>query len=212
MVLTEVLEHLGHVQVIFGGKKLTKKFTEKFSTLESLKKVDVDVRSRVVMLVLGVSETKPFEIEELAELELDSNLPKFIFEGKFLGCDLVSAYDVADATEKQLIGSAVLRTSAASDCLAWIMSDRVADCDKPYYLISLAQQSSESRDLVWNYLMSNQQMMMDKYASGVFLLPRLFKGVLERYNRLEAVSEFCESHKIETAKQAIAQGFFFCWR
>ena len=75
----------------------------------------------------------------------------------------------------------------------------------------LAQQNAEARDLVWHYITKSSDDLNATYGSCVFLLARLYKGVMECFNKTEGVlSEFVETiegDKLISARQAIKQGF-----
>ena len=207
IVLTELLDHLSMLSTIFASNNISKMVAKSYSNIENLLKVDSNIRSRMTALVAlsyGIEESS------LDKLNLDSKMPKLICSIKQENSpeNFYQKYDQADATEKQLIGQAICKAEKNSEkCLTWINSDSVADCDKPYYLTTLAAQNSSTRDYIWNFLVENQEKINEKYKNGIFLLPRLYKGVLELFNESRIVEEFCGDHKLEKARQAINQGF-----
>lgn len=89
----------------------------------------------------------------------------------------------------------------------WIISDDVGICDKPYYLIKLAGNSQKHATLVFQKLTTEVKYFKNLYENSIFLLARMYKGVLECFNQTGLVEDFCQNHDLNTAKQGISQGF-----
>ena len=212
MVLIELLSHIDSLQVISASEELfDKRLTDFLKKPEIYSNLDIKIKSNAAkMIVKGLQKGE----ENIVQFDqLDSKLPKMIFDLKFneklnSESSWKSNYNQKTATEKQMFAQAIINSVSNNQKLIdWILSDDVAKCDKPYYLISLANQGRLARNQVWQkVLVEKADYLNELYGQQLFLLPRVYKGVLDRFNDYSEIESFVSSHNLEAAKQGISQG------
>ena len=209
LVLKELFEHINCLSTIFG-----KPFNDLLPEVE-LFEVEEEIRSTFACKLIKsnvkvFSDSANFENFE----KLDSPLPKLyygVYSGLFSTEQMISEYEKASNVMKQSVAHVICTGCGDHETiLNWIKSDSVANNDKPYYLVELAGQNKFSRNLVWDYLKNGQNWLDETYGSGLFLLPRLYKGVIEQFSCLNEVRGFVDEQfsqdRLKGAKSGILQG------
>jgi hypothetical protein len=209
LVLKELFEHITCLSTIFG-----KDFNELLPEVE-LFEVEEEIRSKFACKLIK-SNVKTFS--DSANFEnfekLDSPLPKLyygVYSRLLSTVQMISEYEKASNVMKQSVAHVICTGCSDHEIiLNWIKSDSVANNDKPYYLIELAGQNVFSRNLVWEHLKNEKDWFDKTYGSGLFLLPRLYKGVIEQFSCLSEVHGYVDEQfaqgGLKSAKSGVLQG------
>nr|XP_012560415.2 aminopeptidase N-like [Hydra vulgaris] len=81
--------------------------------------------------------------------------------------------------------------------------------DTPYVLGNIASNSRIGRELTWNFIKKNINMLLQRYGNELFLLPKLFSSVINSFTKNEDLRDielfFNNNMDLKSGKQAVKQ-------